>query len=110
MRVLTRGSLNTIGGPRIATRSDLDDTVVRHVQSGGFQIERDRGQGRERGMTRWPVGARHRCTQGASIEWMSLDDSLAAPRPGGDKVDSGPSTSASSTLDEGTGSRRQSGA
>ena len=90
-------------------RSDLDDTVVRHVQSGGFQIERDRGQGRERGMTRWPVGARHRCAQGASIEWMSLDDSLVAPRPGGDKVDRDPDKRFD-TLDEGTGSRRQSGA
>ena len=33
-------------------RTDLDDAVARHIESGSFQIERDRGQGRERVMTR----------------------------------------------------------
>ena len=37
-------------------RTDLDDAVVRDVQSGGLQVERDRGQGRERGMTRRRAG------------------------------------------------------
>ena len=37
-------------------RADLDDAVVRDVQSGGLQVERDRGQGRERGMTRRRAG------------------------------------------------------
>ena len=47
-------------------RADLDDAVVRHIQSGGFQIEGNRGQGREPGMSRWPVGARHRGPGGVS--------------------------------------------